>query len=234
MRKFSKITCDRILNYVYVIKTRKPYFSESLQKNIDINQIVYVGKGKDNRAFSHRKRSWYVAGDCIEEFVSVQLTAETAEHVESALISIIGLENLENDKSGRQSQKRLSIDDVKLKFDIQPLVLDPKDVGHTLLVVFTPKKGEKNVDLYERASGWWIVSKSKAPLINTILMMHRDTRKIIAVVENIERFQYLAGSKNRDRCSFDNANGQLSKNSKYLGKWVGHIRYSSQNPIQYL
>lgn len=234
MRKFSKITCDRILNYVYVIKTRKPYFSESLQKDIDANQIVYVGKGKDNRAFSHRKRSWYVAGDCIEEFASVQLTSETAEHVESALISIIGLENLENDKSGRQSQMRLTIEEVKDKFDIDPLVLDEKDIGHTLLVVFAPKKGEENIDLYKRASGWWIVSKSKAPLINTILMMHRDTRKIIAVIENIEGFQYLTDSKNKDKCSFYNRGEQLSTNSKYLGKWVGHIRYSSQNPIQYL
>lgn len=231
MNEFSTIVCERLIYYVYIIKCQNDYTSSKLG-NVLNNSIIYIGKGKNNRAFSHRNEQWFKDGNCIEEFVAIQLTEETALHVESSMISLIGLDKLENKTSSKGSQTRRSIEDIKFQLDIDPLVLDSKDVGSTLLVIFEPKKTRNVQSDYESATKWWKVNKNKAKNIKTILRMNKVTRKIDAVVENIS--SYSDDPNNLKRTGFDNDSRAVSLDSKYIGKWADHIRCTSANPIQYL
>lgn len=233
MKKFSKIVCDRLLYFVYVIKATQPYISTKITLGeVSTDQVVYVGKGKENRAFSHQNEQWYKEGNCVEEFISVQLTEETAFHVESALISTIGLDKLENKVLSLGSQTRLTIKDIIYQYDIDPLVLDAKDSGKSLLVIFEQEKTRPTLDQYDRVTRWWVVNKERAKQIKTILMMNKDTRKIDVVIENIDTI--FNDPNDKKRYGFDNPTKTISINSKYLGKWAGHIRINTSNPIQYL
>lgn len=231
MNEFSTIVCERLIFYVYIIRCRRDYTSSKL-KFVTKDTIVYIGKGKNNRAFSHQDEQWFKDGDCVEEFVAIQLTEETALHVESALISLIGLQKLENKTLSKGSQTRLSIKEIKDNLDIDPLILEAKDVGHTLLVIFEPKKTRSVQSDYESATKWWKVNVSRANSITTILRMNKVTRKIDAVVENINSCS--PDPTNPSRLGFDNPSKTDSPKSNYIGKWAGHIRCSSANPIQYL
>lgn len=230
MNKFSDITCKRLLHYVYLMKAKYDYQSTKL-KEVKAGRVIYVGEGKDGRAFKHGKDEWYKEGDFIIEFVAYQLTKETAQHVESALISTFGLENLENKIAGRQSQKKLSIEGVNDFFDIVPVVLDQKVVGHTLLVIYDSKKERENDDLYESVTRWWRVSKEKSKNITTIVAMDKYSRKVVAVVENINTV--TQSLDNESRYAFDNEAKSLSLNSKYIGKWADHLRMRAAYPVQY-
>lgn len=231
MNEFSTIVCERLIFYVYIIRCQKDYTSSKLGF-VPKDTIVYIGKGKNNRAFSHHDEQWFKDGDCIEEFVAIQLTEETALHVESALISLIGLQKLENKTLSKGSQTRLSIKEIKDSLDIDPLILDAKDVGHTLLVIFEPKKTRSVLSDYDSATKWWKVNVNRAKSITTILRMNKVTRKIDAVVENINSCS--TDPKNSSRLGFDNPSKTDSPKSKYIGKWAGHIRSTSANPVQYL
>ena len=232
INKLPYFVTERIMNYVYILRNNKPYISEKLGL-VEVNRIVYVGKGKASRAFSHNKEEWYINGDCSVEFVAIKLTEETAFHVESAMISTIGLENLENKVSSLGSQKRYLPEELVKEFDIQPLILNKEDVGRTLLVVYNPRKtSRKKYNEYDSATKWWVLNYEKAKNIKTILRMNKETKKIDVVVENISNI--TKDPLKMKRWGFDNDSKDISKNSKYIGKWAGHIRTSSANPIQYL
>lgn len=232
MKKLPYFVTERIMNYVYIIKNNQAYTSKKLGL-VEKNRIVYVGKGRSSRAFSHNNEEWYIKGDCYIEFVSIKLTEETAFHVESSIISTIGLENLENKVSSIGSQKSYLPEELVREFDIQPLKLNKEDVGKTLLVVYNPKKtSRKKYNEYDSATKWWVLNYEKAKNIKTILRMNRETKKIDVVIENINKIS--KDELKHNRWGFDNESKDISRNSEYLGKWAGHIRTSSANPIQYL
>ena len=231
MRKFSDITSKRLLHYVYIIQAGKDYQSKELGE-VKAGRVVYVGEGKNNRAFGHKHEDWYKDGECFVELVAYQLTKETAQHVESALISTFGFENLENKRAGRQSQKKLSTKGVQNLFDIIPLVLNEKDLGHTLLVIYDSGIKRETENLYESVTRWWRVNEKKAKKITTIIAMDKTSRKVKAVVENINTV--TQNSDNESRYAFDNATKSLSLDSKYMDKWADHLRSTSMNPVQYL
>ena len=121
---FTKNISDKIKHYIYI-------YSDP-----DTNQIFYVGKGNNNRVFSHlkadddseikqkieeiRKRG---KEPKIEILLHGLKDDKTALRVESSIIDLLGVNNLANKVRGYESSKfgRMSVDELKALYHRKPI-----------------------------------------------------------------------------------------------------------------
>jgi uncharacterized protein len=168
MKKFSGHIKAILDSYVYM------YMDPSN------NEIFYVGKGKNNRAFSHlsdKKESEKVNRIAqirklnLEPKIEILvhgLNNETAQRVESAVIDLLGKDNLTNSIVGWKSgiYGRMTLDQVSQLFD-------KKRVAHITepAILISVKKsyryGMTPIELYDATRSSWRVGK-----------ITRDTKKV--------------------------------------------------------
>lgn len=108
--EFSQAVCERIGNYVYVLKDPRT------------SNIFYIGKGVGNRVFQHVFGALETSYETdklnlireiinqnleVEHYILIHgLTTEQAFEIESACIDLLGLENLTNSVKGHDSWER--------------------------------------------------------------------------------------------------------------------------------
>jgi len=109
--RFSKETRDKLKSYVYTYTDPRN------------NKGFYVGKGENNRCFSHLGREdeeFRARLDAIKssgyepkiDILAAELSEEEAFVIEAAVIETYGIENLLNKAKGKKVRKR-SVDDIE-------------------------------------------------------------------------------------------------------------------------
>ena len=193
IRKFSPKTKESLGYYVYVYSdpdTRKPF---------------YVGKGKDNRVFSHlddKKENDKVhkineirsrGKEPIIEILAHGLDNETALKVEAAAIDLIGIKNLTNNQRGHESSTygKIEVSTLDARYSFEKL--NPNDIIHNILFIRINQRYRNDMsplELYESTRGFWRLNVENAKKVEYALSVYDGM--VLEVYEIIEWFPALS------------------------------------------
>jgi uncharacterized protein len=229
-------------NYVYV------YVDTSFEDE----QIFYVGKGKDNRCFSHlastadddktaRIAELKESDELRIDLLAFGLDEETALKVEAAAIDLLGLDSLENRQSGHRSAElgRIPIDDLIARRTSRPIE-EFKDDCILIRINQRYKVGMPALELYEATRGVWRVGENRHT-VNYAIAVYQG------VVQEVYRIQgwFQAGSTfystrqsdtvtNEERWEFVGNIAEDTIRKRYIYKSLGErLPDGAQNPIAY-
>ncbi|MEI6881355.1 MAG: hypothetical protein WCK82_08505 [Bacteroidota bacterium] len=160
MNHFPANIIEKIRYYVYVYVD--PF----------TDAIFYIGKGKENRCFSHlknldesekSKRIIEIKNKGSEpkiEILAFGLDEKDALRVEAAAIDLIGIKNLTNLQKGHLSDElgRKTLDDLIALFHAKP-IYQFEDNCALIRISKTYKSGMPSSELYEYTRGIWKISE---------------------------------------------------------------------------
>lgn len=163
--EFSKETINELKYYVYMYSD-----PETLQP-------FYVGKGKGNRAFSHladTTENKKVAKlqqlkedkkTPIIEILAHGLDEETAFKIETAVIDLIGIENLTNEQRGHRASTYGKIDAATLNARYCVQKLSKEDIDDDVLLIRINQNYRNDLkphELYDITRGIWVINFERA------------------------------------------------------------------------
>ena len=241
-KNFPAAMHEDLKNYVYVY----------VDTTFDEEEIFYVGKGKENRCFSHlsstgeseknvRIEELRESGNLRVDLLAFGLDAATALKVEAAAIDLVGIENLTNKQVGHSSAKlgRVRIDDLIARMTSVP-VEHFKDDCILIRINQLYKVGISPLELYESTRGVWRVGANRDSASYALAVYK-------GVVQEVYRIQawFPAGSTfystravdalaAEDRWEFVGAVAEDSVRKRYIFKSVDkRLPDGAQNPIAY-
>ena len=159
---FSREICSYIKHYIYLyIDPRN-------------NQIFYVGKGKDNRAFSHLSDSsesqkvnriseirTLGLQPIIEILIHGVDSDDEIRRIEASIIDLIGIQNLTNISRGYGAREygRMTLDQLKSLYESDEAVFD--EPALLININKTYYYGISDIELYDATRSSWVVGKNK-------------------------------------------------------------------------
>lgn len=245
IEKFSPKTKEALGYYVYV-------YSDP-----DTKEPFYVGKGKDNRVFSHlddQKESEKVqkindirarGKDPIIEILAHGLDEETALKVEAAAIDLIGIKNLTNLQRGHKSSTygKIEVSTLDARYSYEKL--DPKDIIHNIMFIRINKRYRNDMsplELYESTRGFWRLKVENAKKVDYALAVYDGM--VLEVYEIIEWFPALSTYMERtvtnperlkERYEFVGRIASEDIQKRYANKSVkDFFAPGESNPIKYI
>ena len=161
INKFSPNTVENIGYYVYV-------YSDP-----DTHEPFYVGKGQGNRVFDHLKEETKSSKvkklkklkkngkePLIQVLVHGLKDSDTAEKIEAAVIDLLGVDNLTNQKRGKESRK-YGIEEVSVLDDkYRNETLEEEDITDNVILLKIKqfyREGMSARELYDVTRGYWRV-----------------------------------------------------------------------------
>lgn len=246
--EFSKETINHLKYYVYVYsdpETKQPF---------------YVGKGKGNRAFNHLTDATETKKVLkiqqikknnqtpIIEILAHGLDEETAYKIESAVIDLIGLENLTNEQRGHKSSTYGRIDTATLdaRYCIQKI--GKQDITDDVILIRINRSYRNDLkpnELYDITRGLWVINIERAKKMKYAFAIYDGL-----VMEVYSIACWLEAGTSYSCCyeSTDKLDEKLQKRyefigniapdnirDKYINKNVSDLfKAGSQNPIMYI
>lgn len=224
IERFSPKTKEELGFYVYVYSdpdTREPF---------------YVGKGINDRAFSHLKeyeiKKLKDIGDNaklkklqeidergkkpIIEILAHGLDEETALKVEAAAIDLIGIKNLTNLQRGHESSKYGKIEVSTLDARYTEENLEKDEVIDNIMFIKINKRyrnGRSPLELYEATRGYWRLNVENAKKVDYALSVYDWM-----VLEVYEIAQWLPAQSTYMERSTDLKPENLAKRYEFVGK----------------
>ncbi|MDF1597944.1 MAG: hypothetical protein P1T08_17840 [Acidimicrobiia bacterium] len=140
------------------------------------DRIFYVGKGKEDRCFSHISEARRTTKDSMGDYEKLATIREIegsghdvrievlrhglmeaeAFHVEAAAMDLLGISNLAILKAGHGTEAygRMSVDDVNALYCARPVEFDP---DHRVILIRSRRftHGMKHEDMYKTTRMWW-------------------------------------------------------------------------------
>ena len=231
IKSFSPKTIETIGYYVYGLRypTQKKYF--------------YIGKGKNNRVFQHILNAKKFPNNKSEKLDTIRqilrsgsypaidiimhkLTEKEAFKIESALIDVVGREQLTNqvkghfyDDVGLMSAKNVNDLYKGIKFTTTLPMIGIK-------INRTWYRSMPASELYERTRGSWVLGKRREKTVYALSLC-------FGIVRQIYEIRYWEKAPEKSRWSFA---GPIAKDlERYIGATVNHMPNSKgQNPIFYI
>ncbi len=244
-KKFSHAVINDLKYYVYI-------YSHPITK-----KIFYVGKGKENRVFSHLKD--FKDGKKVDFLLDLKQQnlkpkieilvhgledEKTALRVESSIIDLLGVDNLTNIQSGYKSATfgRMSIEQINSAYDKKEVEILEPSVLIRINQAF--RYSMSDVELYDFTRGRWVLNPENSKLAKYAFSIYKG---IIQEVYEILNW-YKAGTTFNSREDIfndaENSNnryefiGNIAKEKirkKYKYKSVEHyFKQGNSNPIMYL
>jgi uncharacterized protein len=229
-------------HYVYV------YVDTSFEEE----EIFYVGKGKDNRCFSHLSS---IADDdktahieklkgCDKlriDLLAFGLDEETALKVEAAAIDLLGLENLTNKQTGYRSAQlgRIPTDDLIARRTSSP-IMQFKDDCILIRINQRYKVGMSALDLYESTRGVWRVGANRDTVKYALAVYQGVVQEVYQIQAWVQAGSTFYSTRqpdtvtNEERWEFVGNIAEDSVRKRYLYKSLGErLSDGAQNPIAY-
>ena len=162
MNKFPANVCEKLNHYVYIyIDPRN-------------NEIFYVGKGKNNRVFSHpndttendkTKRIQELKNANLEPIIEILIhginTDEAVQRIETSIIDLIGIKNLTNIQRGYKSKEygRMTIDQILSYYNSEKVQINEPVI--LININKTYKYGISDIELYDATRSAWVVNDNR-------------------------------------------------------------------------
>ena len=221
INKFSPNTVENIGYYVYV-------YSDP-----DTHEPFYVGKGQGNRVFDHLKEDTKSSKvkmlkrlkkngkePLIQVLVHGLKDSETAEKVEAAVIDLLGVDNLTNQKRGKESRK-YGIEEVSVLDDkYRNETLEKEDITDNVILLKIKqfyREGMSARELYDVTRGYWRVASKKRESVDFAFAVYNG---IVREVYKVEKW-LPALSTFTERSDVRICKPRKTKNVKY--EFVGRI-----------
>ena len=229
MKEFTQSVCEKIGNYVYVLKDPRN------------SKIFYIGKGVGNRVFKHffgALETFYESDkmNLIREIISENLevehyilrhglTKEQAFEIESACIDLLGLENLTNSVKGHDSWERglKTVNEVLQHYDVKTITIIEPSIIININKLY--KRFMNDVDLYNSTKQSWVLGIKK-----------KDAKFIIASYRGLVREVYEIENWYQvdRRWGFNGKIANIEIREKYLNNSLeNYIKKGNKNPIRY-
>ena len=245
MNSFSAAVREKLGHYVYLYIDPRT------------DEIFYVGKGHDNRAFFHLKRE--DEGDVAARVAEIRDEGyepqidilahgfgdtETALRVEAAAIDLIGREQLLNQKNGFESREfgRYPIDELIALYDQTPVVIRKQDRVLLIRINQLYYAGISAPELYEITRGVWKLDLERAKNVQyAFAVFNNVVREVYEVQRWFEAGQtaYFYQSPEEveipGRIEFVGRIAPEEVRKRYLFKSVSeYLTRGAANPIQYV
>lgn len=247
IKSFSHNAKEVLKYYVYVYSdpdTKKPFS---------------VGKGKNNRVFSHlsdQKENDKVnkineirkkGKEPIIEILAHGLDEETALKVEAAAIDLIGIKNLTNRQRGHESSAYGKIEVSLLDARYNHEKLNPEDIIDNIMFIRINKRYRNDMtqlELYESTRGYWRLKAKNAKKVDYVLAVYDGM--VLEVYEVVDWFP--AQSTYMDSRSNKLTSDEMEGRYEFVGKIADddiRKRYANKsvkeffsqgesNPIKYI
>lgn len=249
--------------YVRVIPKILPAVARKLKYYVYLyvdprdDKIIYVGKGKGNRALAHlaeppkgaaerelTKRIKKIRAEGMEprvEFLVHGLAnEETALQIEAAAIDLLGLDGLANAVGGYHatSYGRMALEDVVAHY-----ARKHADIREPVILVRINKlyhHGMSDIELYDATRSAWKVGKRADDIEFALAVFEGVVREVYAIAEWVEGGSTFNGrwrgrrTDRSDRWEFVGTIADDKVRKRYVNRYVGHLyKQGSQNPITY-
>lgn len=246
--KFSRTVIKELKHYVYL-------FSHPIT-----NEIFYVGKGKDNRVFSHLDdESESDKVRMIRELKSQGLKPKMeilihgleddkmALRVESSIIDLLGIKNLTNKQGGYKSATfgRMTIEQINSNYDKKSVEITEPSILIRINQAFRYSMSE--IDLYDYTRGQWKLNPNRAKNAKYGFAIYQgiiqEVYEILDWYQAGKTYSVRQGNENIERNEGDGLEGRYefvgnlaSKEirNKYKFKSIEHyFKKGNSNPIMY-
>lgn len=218
----------------------------------DTNEIFYVGKGKENRVFSHlNDENKNEKTEKIKEISNKGkkpkieilvhgIEEKTALKVESAIIDLVGKEKLTNKVLGLDSGNfgRMGIDQIINMYNREKV-----EINDPVLLVKLNKYFRYDMspqELYDTSRSYWKVNKDNVEKVKYVLAVYDGiVQEVYSVTKWFEAYSTFNtvnyDNDFSDRMEFVGTIADEKTRKKYLGKSVeNHFSDNQQNPIKYI
>jgi len=233
--KLSQNTIEKLGSYVYLLIDPRN------------NKIFYVGKGKGNRINQHLlgalddntketekiKRIREIQNAKLEVKHTVlrhELTDKEALEVESAVIDVLGKDNLTNIVKGHNSEDKgiMKLEDIKIKYEAEEANIEEPAILININNLYQRDMSEK--EIYDATRKSWKVSISHVSDIKIACSVYRG---IIREVFTINR--WLPSPEVKGRYMFEGKVAPKNVREKYINKSISkYWKKGSRNPIKYV
>lgn len=237
INEFSPSVIEKLDYYVYLLI------------DPDSNRVFYVGKGIGNRIFDHLKQA-VLSDDESEKLSTIRaiheksrqvkliihrhgLTEKEAYEVESALIDLIGLDQLTNIVAGYHSygQGSMTVPELVSRYDAPSI-----DISEPAILIFVNqlyKRGIDNERLYEITRGNWVMGERRNKAKYAFSVYNGIVRQVYEIQDWFSVLPRREEQKIKKRWRF---NGFISQDLQhYVGGSVEkYITRGAQNPIKYV
>lgn len=231
----SQSTIEKLGYYVYVLIDPRD------------SKVFYVGKGKGNRVNQHLlgalnenseetdkiKRIRDIQNQGLQvglDIIRHELTEKEAFEVESALIDLLGLENLTNIQNGhhRNERGRMKLDDIKIKYEAEKI----KGFDEPMMLININRRYRPNMttqDYYDATKGNWHVSHVKAGAYKYVASVY------LGIIREVFEVHTWSQSNEPKRSYFEGVVASEEVRSRYMNKSVTEYwKQGSQNPVKYV
>lgn len=234
--KLSQSTIEKLEHYVYLLINPRN------------DKVFYVGKGKGNRINQHLlgvldkknkekntiKRIREIQNENFKVKTTILrhgLSEKEALKLESAVIDLLGKENLTNIVKGYHSKDRgiMSLSDIKIKYEAEEAIIE-----EPVILININRRYQKNMkpeEIYEATRKHWKISMRRASRVKIACSVFRG---IIREVFIIDRWLPSPAPEEK-RHMFEGEVAPKDVKAKYINKSV--VKYwkrGSQNPIKYI
>jgi len=242
MPMFDSITSEKLKFYVYAL-------INPLTKG-----VFYIGKGKDNRVFEHKKEVIenpdQIDSSKKKEIESILnqnheieylilrhgLTENEALLVESVLIDYHNYfnSNLSNEVAGHNAgfYGIKTSDDLARQYNAPPL----KKLHHKVIIININKRyadTKSNLSIYEATKQAWVISEARTKKLQYALA---EFQGVIIGVYRIHRWYRVKTYNNirNNRWGFDGEEAAEAVQKLYKNKSIAHVKKKgAANPIRY-
>lgn len=239
IRKFTNEQIKYLKYYVYIYM------------DPDTKEIFYIGKGKNNRVFSHlfdttenekTKKIKQIRERGKEPDIEVLIHGledeETALKVEAAVIDLIGVKGLTNVQKGHQSKMfgRIAIDKLIQRYNNEVAEIEEPSILIRINKLF--RYGMSQQELYDATRGHWKVGIDKDKVQLAFAVYNGIVQEVYKVAAWFEAGTTYMGERTLEREGRWEFVGRIANEEirhKYLNKSAAHyFKKGAINPFVYV
>lgn len=232
--KLSQSTIEKLGYYVYLLIDPRN------------GKIFYVGKGKGNRINQHlsgvlndetnetekikKIREIQNFGLDVEHIVlRHELIEKEAFEVESAVIDVLGKDNLTNLVKGHNSEDKglMKLEDIKIKYEAENTVIEEPVILININKLY--QRDMTGKEIYEATRKSWRINIDRVKNIKIAFSIYRGIIREVFLID-----KWLSSPEVQGRYMFQGKVAPKDIREKYLNKSVSkYWKKGSQNPIKY-